>query len=162
MKTKLTWKKGFLSTTCQIYSGDKKVGELKERSLSSKAYGYLNNKQYLFVTKGIFHRTTEIIDIKTEHAIGAITYNTWHTKAKISAFAEVYNWKYNNIWNTRWSLYEHGKLLIRSNRSPTEGSLEFGEIEESLVLSSLFVTNNYRHYTAVFAALIPLFIVLFI
>ena len=161
MKTTLAWTKGFFGTTCQIYSGDKKVGELKERSLSLKAYGNLNNKQYLFVTKGILRRTTEIIDVETEHTIGAITYNTWHTKAKISAFAEVYNWKYNNIWNTRWSLYEHGKLLISSKRSATEGSLELGEIEESLVLSSLFVMNNYRHYTAVFAALIPIFIVLF-
>jgi len=160
MKTKLTWKKGFLSTTYQIYSGDKKIGELKERSLGTKAYGYLNNKKYRFVSTGIFHRTTAIIDIKTEHTIGAITYNTWHTKAKISAFAEVYNWKFNNMWNTRWSLYEHGKLLVSSKGSASQGNIELEDIEESLVLSGLFVTNYYWQYTAVFAALIPIFMVL--
>jgi hypothetical protein len=161
MKIKLTWKKGFFDTTYQLYSGNEKVGELHENALKQIATGFLNNKKYRFETRGILNQSTAIVDVDTEYEIGAITYNAWHTKATISIFGHAYYWKFNNIWNTQWSLFDFGKLIINSEGTSTQGNIEFEDVEEPLLLSGLFVHNYYIQYAAVFAALIPIFVVLF-
>jgi len=160
MKTRIIWKKGLFDTAYHLYSGNEKVGELQEKTLNQKAIGFLNNKQIRFETRGIFNRTTAIIDADTEHEIGAITCNTWQTNATISIYGNAYYWKFNNIWNTQWSLIEFNKIIANSKGNSTQGNIEFENVEEPLLLSALFVHNNHWQVAAVFAALIPIFVIL--
>lgn len=161
MDTSLIWKKRFFETTYQIFSGNNKVGELKDNSFTQKAFGNLYNKQYRFETTGFLDQNTVIVENETNLEIGSITYNDWHTKATISISGKKYDWKFNNIWNTQWSLFDSGKLVINGKGNTTQGNIEFDNIDDFLVLSGLFVTNYYWQYAAVFAVLIPIFVVLF-
>jgi hypothetical protein len=161
MNTNLIWKKGFFETTYQIFEDNQKVGELKDNSFTQKAYGNLHNKQYRFETRGFLDQNTVIVENETNLEIGSITYNTWHTRATISISGRKYDWKFNNIWNTRWSLFDSGKIVIDGKGSTTKGNIDLNNVDDFLVLSGLFVTNYYWQYAAIFIALIPIYIVLF-
>lgn len=162
MITNLTWKKGVLSNTYRIYAGHKEVGELSHKTFKQDASGIFQGKQYRFETQGIFNQTSVIIDSETNIEIGIINYNTWHTKATITIFKKVYQWQYNNIWNTKWSLSANRKLLVNNLGGSTSGKIESSDGDGLLILSSLFVTNYYwQSSIAVLAALIPIYINLF-
>lgn len=162
MSTKLAWKKGLLSNTYQIHSGSEKIGELMSKYFRQNASGVLYGKQYRFETRGFFNQSSIIVDGETNIEIGTITYNTWHTKATITVFKKEYQWKYNNVWNTRWSLFENGNLKVDNSGTSLSGSIESNDNDALLILSSLFVTNYYWQSTiAVSIALIPVYINLF-
>lgn len=162
MSTKLTWKKGLFETNYRLYSGNEPVGELNNKLFQQNAIGTLYGKQYCFETRGLFNQSSAIIDGETDIEIGTITYNTWHTKATVTIFKKNFEWQYNNIWNTRWTLYDNCKLQVDNIGTSSSGKIESSDNDALLILSSLFVTNYYWQSTAVvFIALIPIYITLF-
>ena len=104
MKTILTWKKGIFSYTYNIYSEGKLIGKMENNCFSQSAEGELNGITYTFKTKGFFKHHTQIQDNRTNNIIGEIKYNNWMTKAELSIQDKKTYWKYENIWNTRWSI----------------------------------------------------------
>lgn len=162
MSTNLGWKKGILASTYRIFSGNVQVGELKNHSFKQQASASLYNQAYRFEAQNFFNQSTFIIDTETNVKIGTIVYNAWHTKATITIFKKQYDWKFNNIWNTQWSLFDNKKLLVDNVGSSGSGKIESTDAEPLLILSSLYVTNYYWQSTvAVFISLFPIYILLF-
>jgi len=143
MKKNLKWKKQFFSNTYSIYSEGQIVGMLKDKTFSQSAIGKLNGKEYTFRTKGFFKQNTEIIDNKENKVIGTITYNNWMTKATISLIDKSINWKYDNLWNTKWSIFDNKDIEIKYAGSSTNGRIESNSDDALLLLIGLFVTNYY-------------------
>lgn len=156
MQTGLSWKKGVFSNLYTIYSNGVLVGQLKDKSFTQSGIGVLNNKEYLFETKGFLNQKTHIIDTAENKTVGEITYNGWRTKATITINDKTINWKYDNGWNTKWSISDSEGINIKYAGSSTSGQIETNTNDALLLLSGLFITNYYWHMTII--VLIAIFI----
>jgi len=149
MQTNLKWDKGTFSDTYNIYSQDQVIGKLKNNSFSQITKGELNGKKYTFITKGFFNQQTEIRDAIDNKLIGNITYNGWMTKATLSILDKKINWKYDNLWNTKWSISDSDGVEIKYSGSSSKGQINSNTDDELLLLSGLFVTNYYWQITII-------------
>jgi hypothetical protein len=156
--TILNWKKGFFSQTYNIYSSNLVIGMLKNKTWSSSAEGEINGRKYLFKTQGFFKQSTQIIDIENGAVVGNITYNSWMTKAMIENLGIIAFWKYDNFWNTKWSIVGQDGTEIYYEGSSTKGQIIFEKQNDLLALTGLFVTNYYWQMTIVIliAVFIPI------
>lgn len=139
----IQWKKKLLSNTYSIYSNKQIIGKLENKTFSKKASGELNGKEYTFKTKGFLKQNTEIIDNKENKVIGEITYNTWMTKATISISKQSIIWKYDNAWNTKWSISNKAGIEIKYAGTSASGKIESNTDDALLLLSGLYVINYY-------------------
>ena len=156
MKTILHWKKGTFSSTCRIFSGEEPVGELMDRTFKQTSEGVIRNKPYRFKTKGVFKQETLIMDGESDRVIGNITYNSMMSKATIHLSDRTIYWKYDNGWQTRWSLFDDQGILIKFAGGNSRGSIEYEVNDDLLVLTGMFVTNYYQQ------AMIAIFVAIFI
>jgi hypothetical protein len=163
MKNTLYWKRGAFSTTYRIYSGEELIGELVDRTFKQTSHGHIRQKKYIFRTKGLFKQETQILQDDNNKPIGNIMYNSMMSKATIQLSNRIVNWKYDNTWQTRWSISdEKGSCMNFAGRS-SSGSIEFENADDLLVLTGLFVTNYYQQaMIAIFVAVfIPIWVTLF-
>jgi hypothetical protein len=158
MKPSLTWTKGVFSSMFQIYSNGELIGNLKDKTFSQSAKGIYNDKEYIFKTNGFFKQSTDIIDCSDNKVIGRIEYSNWMTKAVISINNKTFYWKYDNIWNTKWTIFDSTGILMSFKGSTTKGQIDSNLDDASLILSGLFVTNYYWQISAtiMIVALIPI------
>ena len=156
MKSTLSWKRGIFSSTCHIFSGEEIIGELANYTFKQTAEGVMRNKRYLFRTKGLFKQETQIIDGESDQVIGNIVYGSGMNKATIEFKDRTVSWKYDNTWQTRWSLYDKLGIYMKFKGGPNKGSIEFEEDDDLLVLTGLFVTNYYQQ--AMIAIMVAVFI----
>lgn len=158
MQTNLKWKKGIFSNTYRIYSQNQIIGKLKSNSFSQITKGELNGKKYTFTTKGFFKQQTEIRDSINNKVIGNITYNGWMTKATLSILDKKINWKYDNLWNTKWSIFDSNGIEIKYSGSSSKGEINSNTDDDLLLLSGLFITNYYWQIAIIIiiAASIPI------
>lgn len=160
MKTRLTWRKGAFSTTYKILSNGQQIGQLQDNAFKQTSDGEIRQKKYRFKTKGLFKQLTHIIDPETNEVIGNIEYNSWMTKATIHFSDRDIYWKYDNRWQTKWSMQDEKGVYMSFAGGMTKGSIECDDPEDLLVLTGLFVTNYYTQAgIAVFVAVfIPIWI----
>lgn len=160
MLTTFTWTKGILSSLYQIYLNGEQVGTLKDKSFSQSAKGILSGKEYIFKTNGFFKQSTDIIDCSDNKVIGKIEYSNWMTKASISINNNTFYWKYDNIWNTRWTIFNSNGIMISFKGSSTSGQIDTNLEDAALILSGLFVTNYYWQISAtiMIIVLIPIMV----
>lgn len=156
MEIKLKWGKKIFSNLYGIYSNGQQIGKLKDKSFSQTATGELNGKEYIFKTKGFFKQHTEVIDSSDNKVVGEITYSNWMTKATISVDKKTINWKYDNLWNTKWSIYNSEGINIKYSGSSTSGQIDSNTDDALLLLTGLFVTNYYWQMTV--AVMVAVFI----
>jgi hypothetical protein len=149
MKTTLIWKKRFFKKTYEIFANNSQVGKLVENTWCNAAEGEINNKKYQFKTLGFFKQKTQIIDAESESVIGTIVYNSFMTKATIEYLGQIAYWRYNNIWNTKFSITDNDGNQISFHGSSSNGKLEFDKPNDLLVLTGLYVTNYYWQMTIV-------------
>lgn len=152
MKTSFEWRKSLFSSTYRILSEGRQIGVLEEHMFTQTANGELNGREYTFRTKGFLNQRTDIIDDRSGETIGGIEYSSWMTKATLSIGKRKVFWKYNNIWNTKWSLYNSEGINIDYAGSTTGGHIESTVDDELLLLTGLFVTNYYWQMTAIVLA----------
>jgi len=150
------WEKRLFTDTYKIYSANHQIGAMKNKSFSKSAIGDLNGKSYTFKTNGFFKQHTEIIDNIDNSVIGEIDYNDWKTKAFLSIRNEKLTWKYDNIWNTKWSIYKSDKIGIKYTVSASGKQIDSYTEDDLLVLTGLYVTNYYSQVTI--AVLVAVFI----
>jgi hypothetical protein len=156
MNTNLRWKKSFLSNTYSIYSNGHLIGKLVEKTFSKSGNGILNGEKFSFNTSGFFIQHTDIIDVKVNKVIGEITYSNWMTKATVVTFNNKANWKYDNPWNTKWSISNSSGIQIKYAGSSANGRIDSNTDDSLLLLCGLFVTNYYRQMSI--AVMVAIFI----
>jgi hypothetical protein len=159
MRTQLNWGKGIFSNTFEIFSDGVAVGNLKENTWRQSADGELFGKRYLFKTKGFFKQETQIMDANNGSLLGTIKYNYWKTKATIEYIDRVFNWKYDNLWNTKWSISDLNGVQVKYQGSSSKGKIELNEQNELLLLTGLYITNYYWQISiaVIVAILVPMF-----
>lgn len=143
MKTQLNWKRGAFSTTYQIFSKGQSIGQLQDNAFKRYSDGEIRKKKYRFHTEGLFKQHTKIIDQQSNKVIGSIQYNSWMSKAEIKIHNKSFHWKYDNAWQTKWSISDEKGVLLNFAGGMTKGSIEGNDPQDLHVLSGLFVTNYY-------------------
>ena len=156
MQTNLRWEKGFFSSTYSIFSDSQLIGQLKDKTFSQSTDGELNGTKFTFKTKGFLRQKTEIIDTLDNKVIGEITYNNWMTKADLMIGKKKYLWKYDNLWNTRWRIFDSEGTEIKYSGSSKRGQIYSNTDDPLLILSGLVVTNYYWQTTI--AVLVAVFV----
>ena len=159
MQTKLRWEKKLFSNLYSIYSNGQQIGELKNKTFTQTSDGELNGEKYAFKTRGFFNQHTEIINLKEDKVIGEISYNNWMTKAEISINGKVIHWKYDNVWNTKWSISNAEDININYAGSSSSGQIDSNTDDPLTLLSGLYVTNYYWQMTI--AVLVAVFVPIF-
>ena len=160
MHQKLKWQKKIFSNLYRIYCNGQQIGSLKEKSFSNDASAKLNNNRYSFTTTGFFEQTTKIFDLKENKIVGKITYSSWRTKATITLDKKVAYWKYENFWNTKWSINNDEGTQINYKGSYSNGNIDSNTDDSLLLLSGLYITNYYWQTSIVIlmVILIPIFL----
>ena len=160
MPSNLTWEKKIFPNLYRIYENRKQIGQLKDKPFSQTAKAQLNDQQYSFRTKGFFKQRTEIRDNSGNRVLGEINYSQWKTKATISLDNEVIHWKYDNSWNTSWSVYDEKGIKIKYKGSFSNGNIQGSTNDALLLLCGLYITNYY--WQTSIAVLIIIFMPIFI
>ena len=156
MQTNLKWEKGLFSCTYSIYSNGQMVGKLKDNSFTQSADGELNGKMYKFKTIGFLKQKTQIRDATNNNVIGEITYDNWMTKADITILNKKAKWKYDNLWNTKWRIFDSKGMEIKFTGTSSRGQIDSNTDDPLLLLSGIFVTNYYLQITI--AVLVAIFV----
>jgi hypothetical protein len=156
MGTVLNWKKGTFSSTCRIFSGEEIIGELANYAFKQTAEGVIRDKRYLFRTMGLFKQETRIIDGENDQVIANITYNSMMSKATIQFKDRTINWKYDNGWQTKWSLFDSQGIYMKFAGGQSKGTIECEKENDLLVLTGMYVTNYYQQ--AMIAIMVAVFI----
>ncbi|MCD9855283.1 hypothetical protein LUD75_11225 [Epilithonimonas sp. JDS] len=158
MKTKYNFKKYIFSNSYKIYEVDKEIGFIKRNYLSNITVAELNEKRFIYKEKGFFDKQTEIINSDNK-IVGKINYSSWNKKAFLRLYGNEVNWKYTNVWNTRWNIEipNEKKIEFCSNGNITNDKINDNELE---ILSSIYIFNYYRRamITALFIILTPTFL----
>ena len=149
MISNYNWRKGFFSSTYEIYGQMGIVGKLTNKAFSSTAEASWNNHNYRFSTKGFIRQETEIMDMKSMKLIGRIKYGAWGNKATIECKGKIYNWKYGNIFNTKWEITGDKGVEVNSQGGSTKGVFEVNSDNELLPLCGLYIHNYMQIITAV-------------
>jgi len=133
---------------------------LHNHAFKQKSDGEIHGKKYRFSTQGLFKQQTEIIDLQTGQQIGSIHYNSWMNKAEIKLHKRSWHWRYDNAWQTRWSITNSSGKQLNFAGGMNKGTMEGYDPEDLLVLCGLFVTNYYTQAgIAVFVAIfIPIWV----
>jgi hypothetical protein len=156
----LNWKKGAFSTTNKIFSEERQIGHLHDNAFKQTSDGMIRGKSYRFKTEGLFKQKTHIIDLENNVVIGSIEYNSWMTKANIQLRERSVQWKYDNAWQTKWSMFDKKGIYLKFAGGVTKGSIEGHNPDDLHVLTGLFITNYYTQVgIAVFVAVfIPIWV----
>jgi hypothetical protein len=149
MTKNLNWTKGFFSDTYNLFSENLQIGSLKEKPFSQTSIAAINNKEYIFKTKGFFKQQTSITDSLNNLLIGDITYNSFSNKAVINVNGKTLEWKYDNFWNTKWSLSDSAGTKVSFRGSTSKGQVESNTEDDLMILAGLFISNYYWQMTAV-------------
>ena len=151
MKGEISWTKGAFSNTYKLRGYEGHGGELKLNSFNSHAKGSIGGKQYAFRAKGCLSKTIDMICQETNTIIAKIRMGNWRMMAKIDTGKHQYTWRYKNLWQTRWSVFDEQREYVtgKSNGFMTSGDIEFRPSSEEMVLAGLFIKDYYVKMSAV-------------
>jgi len=82
------------------------------------------------------------------------------TKASLSINDKRANWRYDNPWSTKWSIFNSEGIEIKYSGRSRKGQIESNSDDPLLLLSGLFVTNYYWQMTVVVlvAVFVPIWV----
>jgi hypothetical protein len=161
MKINYNWKSNLVSNTYNLFRDGREIGQLRINTCSRIAKSIVNGKDYNFKTKGTLHQYTEIIDCIDNKLTGVIQYNSWASKAEISVNNTVLNWKFNNTWNSEWSLFNADNIINYTLDASTKGQIESNTEDTLLLICGLFIKNHFwqRAVTSLMVVLLTCLIV---
>lgn len=140
---KISWKKGPFSSKYRLYDHNEELGDFRQPVFFGSPTGNMDGTRLRFKKKGIFSSETEITDLNSNECIGSVKFNAWGNKAEITLNNKKYDWKYDNFWNTKWSISENQHQLIRYKSSTSRGQIESLTDSRALLLCGLYVHNRY-------------------
>lgn len=157
-KTVIEWKSGFFSDSFKFYKEGEKLGFLKDRFFSDTAFAEFKDLRVNFKSKGFFNRRIIISDQETDEDIGSIHFGTWSNKAVVSVGREEYHWKYDNFWNSRWSLRKEDTIIAESKSRSFKGSVSYKTNDALLMLAAMFIAHSFSKKTVMITIVIVIVI----
>ena len=159
----LKWKSKSLSNSYEIFEEDKQVGSLKKDLFSSIVIGTLNKTNVVYKSKGIIKQHIEITNKGSDEVIGVVTFDDFMSNTKIIINGISYNWKYTDIWNSKWKVFSDNGVDIKFKKNNNKGIIESRTDDSLLILTGLYTHIYYIQTLAIllFIVLIPVWISVF-
>jgi len=157
-----TWRKGFFSSSTQIFVDLKLAGYINPNSLKDEVECGLNSTHYVIKSRSLFSNQLDVTPLHSLEQLATIKYNPWRSKATISVGDKVYYWSYTNAWETKWQIVGYNGDFISYKGSIEQGFIEANTSDEFLVIAGLALANRNRHFFYFIAVFIPLFLTLFL
>ena len=144
METKLEWKTSLFGSKFEIFRNGIPVGELSKGNWKRKVTAELNNRKIQFNTKGFFGHETSVIDLRDDSVICTIEYTSWKSKASINYQNKVFNWQFDNLFRSKWSLANENGVIVKYLSEVLKGTINSYTGDEILILSGFFIRNFFR------------------
>ena len=144
MEKSLSWKKGFFSSTFELFSSDgSPAGKLRDKFWGNFAEGEIYQRVYHFRMRGFWNKKAEIMDPSTNKITATINFNCWKSKAVIE-FAndqgKTLTFGYENFWHTKFSISEPSGLSARFHGTESKGEIR-SDLDDILILAGLYVAS---------------------
>jgi hypothetical protein len=153
MEQYLTWTKGLLESSYQLFSNGKIKGSLFFDIWKNEARGIGTERNYIFATTGLASSTTHITD-ENGTILGIITYNVWKTTATVTLKNdEIYIWNFTNNWHSKWCISNFKNQQISYDSSSSGGTIITDTTDEMILLAGLVIKE---YYTRIFVIIILL------
>ena len=152
------WKKGAFSSNYELFNQSEKIGILKENSFDKTDIGQINGHKIKLKKKGILSHETAIIDSDTNQPIGKIKLSKWKNKAQIKLHDQVYLWKSDNFWSTKWSISIDEKPLIKYQSRSFKGKITSKIEDDTLILCGLSIISHFTQQVIFIAAITAIII----
>jgi len=154
------WKDHFFSSQTDIYKGDRKVGSLRQRCFRREISASILGERIVFRSQGLFSRNVAIWKASTKQKVGEIRFQTWGCGSEImlDEGKKKYQWKYSNLWNTRWELSYENKRVLYSKSTFGKGKTKSytQKIDPILLLSAYYVYSRYRQQSYALVVFLPI------
>ena len=154
----LQWTKGWFSSNYELKQGEQQLGTLQKGFWNGDTTGQLRDQKVKFRKKGFFKSDMEIIDLNEDRVIGEIQFHTWSSKAEIELNGQRYQWEYKNFWNSKWRIRQNQEKMVDYKRSFSKGEINATNDNAKLVLSGLFIANNYLEAAMITSVVVVLII----
>lgn len=138
METHFTWKRKLFSNIYEIFEYENLAGQLKSTGWKRMTLGDLKGEKLKFEIKGLFDKEFLIKHPDDDSVIGQIVFNMWRTKATISLRDKEYQWGFDNLFHTKWSISNENGPLVKY-----DGHFKSGEIISYIMDNSLILTGVY-------------------
>jgi len=148
METKFDWKTSLFSNKFEIFRNGMPAGELSKGNWKRKVTGELNSRKIQFNTKGFFSHETLIIDLRDDSIIGTIVFSNWKSKASINYQNRDFNWQFDNLLRTKWSMGNENGVIVKYLSEILKGTINSYTGDEILILSGFFIRNFFRQRSA--------------
>jgi hypothetical protein len=152
MEIQFNWKTKLFSNLFEIYQNDIIKGELYKERWSRKVSGELNARRVLFETKGVFKYETLITDLQGNLPLGNVKYTPWKAKSVISYQNKEYQWQFDNVLRSKWSISNENGVLIKFHSHALTGIIVSYTRDEILILTGFYIRNFLKQRSAEIAA----------
>ncbi|MCB0634364.1 MAG: hypothetical protein R2824_18975 [Saprospiraceae bacterium] len=163
MQNVLHWQKGIFQCNFRLMANDQIIGHLKDSEFSRIATGRLNTTEISFKRLEGLHSYADILDPLNRQPIGSVRFNAWYPQATIRYGEQIYYWKFVNILETQWKVYNEDGVLLAYKGWSGKGKVLINQQEERLILAGLYISSYYWRMTAILLAFslpVLLFIIL--
>lgn len=139
-----TIKRNFWGGKIELFREGHLIGGIESRGFwRNTTAGYLHDKEFTFVNKGVFSSRTEIFD-QSDNLIGDIEYSSCSSKAEVDLNASKFYWKASNFWATKWILEDQHNKEIHLAKNEFSVNYSTYEDNEFLFLLATFLLFNYH------------------
>jgi hypothetical protein len=152
METHFTWRTKLFSRKFDIYENDRQAGYLEKEWWSRRSGGEINGFKIMFATKGFFKQTTRIINVQDEYELGYVEFNFWKFLATIHLNERDFYFRFNNFFNTSWSVGDINEVLINYHSKCLKGTIDSYSDNSVLIITGLYIRNFFRQRQAAVAA----------
>lgn len=152
METHFTWKAKFFTNSYEIFQYDNVIGRLKRAGWKRISDGELHGRKVQFQNKGFFNQEFLITDPVNNSPLGNIIFNTWRTKASITLQDKVYNFQFENLFHSKWSITNQNGNLVRYDARIKHGVIISYTDNEMLILTGLYIRDYLKQRAASAAA----------
>lgn len=158
MEKHLTWTKGLLENTYQLFENGLIINSLFFDTWKNEARSIGKENTFLFKTNSFFDSNTQILTSNGE-IVGVINFDLWQTKAVVNLKSgEQYACNFSNYWFSKWTITNFKDKQLFYYSSTTTGTITTNTDDELIVLSGLFIREHYSRVLVLFIIFVAMFV----
>ncbi|MCC5925064.1 MAG: hypothetical protein JJU41_00770 [Bacteroidetes bacterium] len=156
MNITLAWEKTLFLNRFTFFIKNEKVGRYRYGFLKDNAEGTLLKHRFKFKKRGWFKSTTDIIDLSSSQVVGTIDLNKGllKNKATVKLGNKVYHWNHSSVWTSKWELTEGSETRVKGKTNRLRGLYEVSDGNVVLILSSMYISRNFKDSNNLFTLII--------
>jgi hypothetical protein len=158
MNITLYWEKTLFINRFTFFVKNEKVGRYSYGLFKDNAEGQLLNIRLKFKKRGWFKSKSDIIETTSNTVIGTIDLKKglFKNKAVVVINGKTYKWEHSSVWSGKWELIDGEQVRVKGNNNRLKGIYEIVDADVPLILSSMYISRNFKDSNSAFTLVIVL------